>query len=161
MAPEMNGCAAAIIRMCPSGRMKRTPIEPQRLAQSKTGRSASARWGAPSTVPVPQIVRLSDSICRGESPSARRPLKPMSPRAFSGSMPRPLSTRSGMLQAEKANFSSNIAGSWFSIATSSSLVKPFASRNDRSVRVSSPGIGTSSDRAPITYLTISSTCAFS
>ena len=50
IAPEMNGCAAAIMRMWRLGAMKRLPIWPQRLAQSKTGRCSSRRCGAPSTV---------------------------------------------------------------------------------------------------------------
>jgi len=32
MAPEMNGCTAAIIRTCPVGAIDRSP-----MAQSKTG----------------------------------------------------------------------------------------------------------------------------
>jgi len=54
IAPEMNGWAAAIIRMCASVAMKRVPRLPQRLAQSKTGRWAAFSRGAPSTVMVPQ-----------------------------------------------------------------------------------------------------------
>ena len=36
MAPERNGCAAAIIRTCDIGARKRVPVLPQRLAQSNT-----------------------------------------------------------------------------------------------------------------------------
>ena len=54
MAPEMNGWAAAIMRMCASAAMKRLPFLPQRLAQSKTGRCSGLRCGAPSMVMVPQ-----------------------------------------------------------------------------------------------------------
>ena len=50
IAPEMNGCAAAIIRMCPLGWMNRLPFVPHRFAQSKTGRCSALRCGAPSTV---------------------------------------------------------------------------------------------------------------
>ena len=37
MAPEMKGCAAAIIRMWLSTEMKQSPMRPQGLAQSNTG----------------------------------------------------------------------------------------------------------------------------
>ena len=37
MAPEMNGCAAAIMRMWLSQESERFPSRPQGLAQSKTG----------------------------------------------------------------------------------------------------------------------------
>ena len=49
MAPEMNGCVAAIIRMWPRCEIERSP----RLglnAQSKTGRCSSRSPGAPSIV---------------------------------------------------------------------------------------------------------------
>jgi hypothetical protein len=55
IAPEMNGCAAAIIRMCPSAAMNRLPILPHVFAQSNTGRCSLLRCGAPSTVCVPHI----------------------------------------------------------------------------------------------------------
>ena len=54
IAPEMNGWAAAIMRMCASVERKRLPFLPQWLAQSKTGRCSGFRCGAPSTVMVPQ-----------------------------------------------------------------------------------------------------------
>ena len=54
MAPEMNGCTAAIMRMWPIGWMNRVPRVPQRLAQSNTARCSCLRPGAPSTVCVPQ-----------------------------------------------------------------------------------------------------------
>ena len=50
IAPEMNGWAAAIMRMWPSTWMKRLPVLPHLLAQSKTGRCSSLRCGAPSMV---------------------------------------------------------------------------------------------------------------
>ena len=42
IAPEMNGWAAAIMRMCASTAMKRCPILPHLLAQSKTGQVLGA-----------------------------------------------------------------------------------------------------------------------
>ena len=59
IAPEMNGWAAAIIRMWPSGAMNRVPFLPHLLAQSKTGRCSALRCGAPSMVCVPQMCSLS------------------------------------------------------------------------------------------------------
>jgi hypothetical protein len=50
MAPETNGCTAAIIRTWPSGAMVRPPGTPN--AQSNTGRWASESPGAPSIAPV-------------------------------------------------------------------------------------------------------------
>jgi hypothetical protein len=37
IAPEMNGWAAAIMRMCESTESRRLPSRPQGLAQSNTG----------------------------------------------------------------------------------------------------------------------------
>jgi hypothetical protein len=37
IAPEMNGCAAAIISICASVAMNRAPYLPHLLAQSKIG----------------------------------------------------------------------------------------------------------------------------
>ena len=54
MLPDTNGWAAAIMRMWASGARKRWPVLPHLLAQSKTGRCSGLRWGAPSTVMVPQ-----------------------------------------------------------------------------------------------------------
>ncbi len=71
MAPEMNGWAAAIMRMCPWGAMNRLPYFPHLLAQSNTGRCSVLRCGAPSTVCLPQITSLSASICFLLSPSSR------------------------------------------------------------------------------------------
>jgi len=62
IAPEMNGCAAAIMWMWPLLAMNRSPSVPQRLAQSKTGRCSSSSPGAPSMVPVPHTSRLRTSI---------------------------------------------------------------------------------------------------
>ena len=50
IAPERNGWTAAIILTCPIASMERVP--PRALkAQSKTGRCAVERCGAPSIVP--------------------------------------------------------------------------------------------------------------
>ena len=46
IAPEMNGCAAAIILMWPMCEMARSPT-----ATSNTGRCSSFRPGAPMIVP--------------------------------------------------------------------------------------------------------------
>ena len=122
MAPEMKGCAAAIMRMWPSGAMKRVPRLPQRLAQSNTGRCLSLRCGAPSTVCVPQMRRLSASICLRPRPRARRPLNFWSARALAGSIPSAAITRSGMLHALNAKEISKTVGRLFSICTTSSPV---------------------------------------
>ncbi len=45
IAPDRNGCAAAIILMCPMAAMERSPI-----AQSNTLMCSGRRAGAPSTV---------------------------------------------------------------------------------------------------------------
>ena len=50
MAPDTNGCTAAIIRTWPSGPIVRPPATPK--AQSNTDRCASSRPGAPSIEPV-------------------------------------------------------------------------------------------------------------
>ena len=68
IAPEMNGWAAAIMRMWPPCEMKRLPFRPQRLAQSKTGQCSGLRCGAPSTVIVPQTMSLASSICSAVKP---------------------------------------------------------------------------------------------
>ena len=49
MAPEMNGCTADIMRMCPRAWIDRVPLA-ARNAQSKTGRCSSFSPGAPSIV---------------------------------------------------------------------------------------------------------------
>ncbi|MNC96717.1 hypothetical protein D3C83_141670 [compost metagenome] len=54
IAPEMNGCAAAIMRMWLSTERKRLPVRPVGEAQSKTGKCSSLSPGAPSTVIAPQ-----------------------------------------------------------------------------------------------------------
>ena len=72
----MNGWAAAIMRMWPRWWMKRVPILPHLLAQSKTGRCSSLRCGAPSTVIVPQMTSFASSICFVVNPSARSRSKP-------------------------------------------------------------------------------------
>ncbi len=51
IAPEMNGCTAAIMRTWPMWWMKRLPFCGRKL-QSKTGRCSGFRAGAPSMVPV-------------------------------------------------------------------------------------------------------------
>ena len=62
MAPEMNGWAAAIMVMWLSTDKKRLPIRPQTLAQSKIGKCASCRCGAPSRVIAPQTWIFAASI---------------------------------------------------------------------------------------------------
>src|SRR5690606_24747994 len=47
MAPEMNGCAAAIMRMWLSTDRNRLPRRPHGLAQSKTGRCSGLRCANP------------------------------------------------------------------------------------------------------------------
>ena len=54
IAPDRKGWAAAIMRMWAAIAMKRWPLRPHRLAQSKTDRCSGLRKGAPSTVMVPQ-----------------------------------------------------------------------------------------------------------
>ncbi len=49
IAPERNGCAAAIIRTCPMYSMLRVPFAGLN-AQSNTGRCSSSNPGAPSIV---------------------------------------------------------------------------------------------------------------
>ena len=71
MAPEMKGCAAAIMRMWDSTDRKRLPILPHGLAQSNTGRCSSFRKGAPSSVIAPQTWMLAASISRFVKPRAR------------------------------------------------------------------------------------------
>ena len=122
MAPVMNGCDAAIMRMCPSGMIKRVLSGPQRFAQSNTARCSDLRCGAPSTVCVPQTVRLIVSICLRVRPSARRPLNDMSFFAAAASMPAAVRTLSGIDHAENANAISNTVGSEFSTARSCSWV---------------------------------------
>ncbi len=79
---------AAIIRMWPFEAMNRVPVVPQRLAQSKTGRCSGSRWGAPSTVWVPQMARFNASMFSSESPRTLSPLKERSDRALAISSPR-------------------------------------------------------------------------
>ena len=62
IAPERNGWTAAIIRTCPIAPMERVP--PTALkAQSKTGRCAAARCGAPSIVPFSSTYATMSSTC--------------------------------------------------------------------------------------------------
>ena len=70
MAPEMNGWLAAIMRMWLSTDKNRLPIRPHGLAQSKTGRCSSERYGAPSRVMAPQTKVLVSSISSLEKPRA-------------------------------------------------------------------------------------------
>src|SRR4029453_9863340 len=69
MAPEMKGCAAAIMRMWLSTERYRLPILPHGLAQSNTGRCSAFRKGAPSSVIAPQTWTLAASISFFEKPS--------------------------------------------------------------------------------------------
>ena len=68
MAPEMKGCAAAIMWMWLSTDRKRVPLRPQGLAQSNTGRCASAICGAPSSVMAPHTCSLAASMSFLEKP---------------------------------------------------------------------------------------------
>ena len=64
IAPEMNGCAAAIIFMWPIAEIARSPT-----ATSNTGRCSSFRPGAPTIEPVVHQVRLD--LARSPTPSSR------------------------------------------------------------------------------------------
>ena len=68
MAPEMNGCAAAIMRIWLSTERKRLPLRPQGEAQSNTGKCLGSSPGAPSSVMAPQAYSLADSISRLPKP---------------------------------------------------------------------------------------------
>ena len=62
IAPEMNGCAAAIMRMCDSADRNRLPFLPHLLAQSNTGQVLGPQVRAPSTVIVPHTYSLASAI---------------------------------------------------------------------------------------------------
>ena len=62
IAPEIKGCAAAIILIWLSTDKNLLPILPHTFAQSKTLRCSSFRWGAPSSVIDPQTWILAASI---------------------------------------------------------------------------------------------------
>ena len=76
IAPEMKGCAAAIIRMWLSADNARVPVRPHGLAQSNTGRCSGFRCGAPSRVIAPQHQVLAASISARLKPSAASRSKP-------------------------------------------------------------------------------------
>ena len=58
IAPERNGCAAAIIFTWPNAEIARSPT-----ATSNTGRCSSARPGAPTIVPLSARCASIASIC--------------------------------------------------------------------------------------------------
>ncbi len=60
IAPEMNGCAAAIILMWPIGEIARSPT-----ATSNTDRCSSLRPGAPTIVAFSARWASIASICSG------------------------------------------------------------------------------------------------
>src|SRR5437763_16493805 len=72
IAPEMKGCAAAIIWMGLSTDSERRPMRPHGLAQSNTARCSGLRCGAPSNVIAPQRQLLAASISARAKPSAQQ-----------------------------------------------------------------------------------------
>ena len=62
IAPDINGCDAAIISIWLLTDKKRLPILPHMFAQSKTGKCSSFISGEPSNVMAPQINVLAISI---------------------------------------------------------------------------------------------------
>ncbi len=68
IAPEMNGCDAAIMWMWLATERERLPLRPQGLAQSNTGRCSALRCGAPSSVMAPQTCSLAASMSFFEKP---------------------------------------------------------------------------------------------
>ena len=63
MAPEMNGCAAPIMRRCPKGWIERAPRAGLK-AQSKTGRCSGLSAGAPSMVSCSSMYSTTSWISR-------------------------------------------------------------------------------------------------
>ena len=130
IAPDTNGWAAAIIRICDSAERNRWPSFPQRLAQSKTGRCSGLRCGAPSTVIVPQTYLLASSICDGVKPKDCRTSKPG---ASICSLVKPIESvrmSSPMLQRLKAKGNSNVPGSCSSMRRITSSGMRLARRLD-------------------------------
>src|ERR1700676_3979528 len=68
MAPERNGCAAAIIFTCPV-QLIDLPPPAGASEQSNTGRCSAFRYGAPSTVPCLSMCVTISLLCSGEYPS--------------------------------------------------------------------------------------------
>ena len=65
IAPEMNGCTAAIIRMWPVCVIERVPLCGLK-AQSKTGRCSSLRSGAPSMVSLASMKAMISAASASE-----------------------------------------------------------------------------------------------
>ena len=70
IAPEMNGCTAPIILMCPLELIERLPLSGVN-AQSNTDRCSSRRSGAPSIVSCSSTNWTMASTCSCEYPSLR------------------------------------------------------------------------------------------
>src|SRR4030067_641519 len=62
IAPERNGCTAAIMRTWPMGSMKRVPWGPQRLAQSNTGRGSGLTPRAPPSAAAGAEARVPERL---------------------------------------------------------------------------------------------------
>src|SRR5260370_36858109 len=65
IAPERNGCAAAIIFTCPV-QLIDLPPPAGASEQSNTGRCSGFRYGAPSTVPCLSMCVTTSLLCSGE-----------------------------------------------------------------------------------------------
>src|SRR6202035_5769328 len=109
MAPVMNGCAAAIIRMWLSTERQRVPLGPHGLAQSKTGRCSDFRCDAPSRVIAPQHQVLAASISAREKPSAVNRSKLGSASAAGATPRRSVQKASPRVHLLKANLMSKAA----------------------------------------------------
>ena len=128
IAPEMNGCAAAIIRMWLSTDNERRPMRPHGLAQSNTARCSGLRCGAPSNVIAPQHQLLAASISARAKPSAASSSKPGSSSA-PGAIPKlSMQKASPKVHLLNVNLMSKAEASAASTAASARSSKPFCLR---------------------------------
>ena len=126
MAPEMNGCAAAIIRMWLSTERCRVPVRPQTDGAVEHRQMLGLQAGRALQVIAPQTWMFAASISSLAKPSAESRQKPGSS-SRSASMPRrSTQKRSPSVHLLKTKRMSKASASARSTAAIASSVKPLA-----------------------------------